>query len=162
MATVTATAPSARSVAPATLEKITVARVLSGISTDPSNRKVSLALAKAALQTLNHKEAQSAILDAVVKHTLTPSEAANLLPMDEKVVRVVGVQFANPATFLAAAIPLSISGDISTTLNPKTFSTGSYGWSYSGKLVVTLPDGRSVRTQASINLVVIGSKPDKE
>ena len=42
--------------------------------------------------------------------------------------------------------------------NPKTFSTGSVGWNFNGKVMVTLPDGTEVRVQITGNAVVVGSK----
>jgi hypothetical protein len=91
---------------------------------------------------------------------IKPGEAAKLLDALEQTVRVVATQFADATEFLKAAQPVKLEGKgLSVTLTPKTFSTGSYGWSSNGKLVVTLPNGKGVRVQGSINLVVIGSKP---
>jgi hypothetical protein len=62
------------------------------------------------------------------------------------------------ADFQAHATPLR--GDIAGSglvFEPRQFSTGSYGWSYNGKLLVEL-GGRMVTVQANINLVVAHSK----
>lgn len=50
-------------------------------------------------------------------------------------------------------------GTSNVTAKPKVFSTGSFGWNYCGK--VELPVGEeSVSVQCSINLIVVGSKPE--
>ena len=67
--------------------------------------------------------------------------------------------FPNSDAFLKTAADVSANA-LAFTVSPKKFSTGSYGWSYNGKLNVSLPDGKLVRVQASVNLVVIGSKPE--
>jgi hypothetical protein len=72
----------------------------------------------------------------------------------------VAAQFDSPDDFLILADNVKLVGDgIAVTLKPKAFKTGSYGWSFTGKLAVTLPDGKAVRCQGSVNLVAIGSKP---
>jgi hypothetical protein len=40
---------------------------------------------------------------------------------------------------------------------PKEFSTGSFGWNYSGKMVIEV-DGVRVPVQVGVNLTVVGSK----
>ena len=55
-----------------------------------------------------------------------------------------------------ATITLDVDGgSVGATLKPRTFSTGSTG--YSGQLKVEGTDGR--RYQVSVNVVLIGSKP---
>lgn len=61
--------------------------------------------------------------------------------------------------FLAAARALGIAiGDSQISAKPRMFASGSYGWNYCGKVDVPVAGG-SVKVQASINLVVVGSKP---
>lgn len=61
--------------------------------------------------------------------------------------------------YLAAAKPLSVKvGDAPLIAVVKEFSTGSMGWSVSGKLVI-LVDGVPVTCQVGLNVTVIGSKP---
>lgn len=48
-------------------------------------------------------------------------------------------------------------GEFPAYLDPRQFSTGSYGWGFSGK-VTMMVDGKPVQCQASINVTVIGSK----
>jgi hypothetical protein len=49
-------------------------------------------------------------------------------------------------------------GDTTLRLEPQEFSSGSYGWGYFGKLTADV-NGVPVKFQASINIVVAGSKP---
>ena len=103
------------------------------------------------------------ILEQLSTGKIKTAEAAKLLAaLDPPTVKVIGTQFATIKDSLKAAQPVNLTGDgMSVTLEPNEFSTGSYGWSSNGKIAVTLPDGKAVRVQGSINLVVIGSKPDK-
>ena len=106
---------------------------------------------------------QVEILAQLSANKITPEEAAKLLGALEPTVKVVATQFASAAEFLAAARPVAMEGNgLSVELAPREFSTGSYGWSASGKRVVTLSDGKKVAVQGSINLVVIGSKPESK
>lgn len=62
--------------------------------------------------------------------------------------------------FLAAAGALTLDvGGSKVVAKPKQFSTGSYGWNYCGKLDAPV-DGGSIKVQASVNLIVVGSKPN--
>ena len=101
------------------------------------------------------------IMENVKAGKMTVEEATKAMNKNIPVTRVVGVQFASCEEFLKAADTVKLSGDgLDLTLTPKQFSTGSYGWASNGKLVVKLADGKPVRVQGSINLVVIGSKPE--
>ena len=98
------------------------------------------------------------ILKQLSSGKLKVEEAAKLLAELEPVKVVAATQFANSGEFMKAAKSVKLEGDgVSVTLSPKEFSTGSYGWSSNGKLVVEVK-GKPVRVQGSINLVVIGSK----
>jgi hypothetical protein len=41
--------------------------------------------------------------------------------------------------------------------DPKTFSTGSFGWYMNGKTTITV-DGKPLPVQVGLNLTVVGSK----
>lgn len=57
--------------------------------------------------------------------------------------------------FLANAAPIPfVVGETTLYLTPKRFSTGSYGWFCSGKVVVD-----EIKVQATLSLIVVGSKP---
>jgi acyl CoA:acetate/3-ketoacid CoA transferase beta subunit len=103
------------------------------------------------------------ILNALSAKKMTVEEASKQLAiLDAPATKIVGVQFASPAEFLKVAENVNLTGSgVTVALAPRTFSTGSYGWSCNGKVVVTIADGRQVRCQGSINLTVIGSKPAK-
>ena len=103
------------------------------------------------------------IFEQLSKGKITVQEASKLYDaLEPKTIRVVSTQFATAKEFLTAAKTVKLAGDgMTLALSPKEFSTGSYGWLSNGELVVTLPDGKPVWVQGSINLVVIGSKPDK-
>jgi len=61
--------------------------------------------------------------------------------------------------FQAKAAPLTIKVNGQTVVaDPKLFSTGSYGWYYSGKLTIEI-DGKPYQVQAGLNLTLVGSKP---
>lgn len=49
-------------------------------------------------------------------------------------------------------------GDQTLRLSPQVFSSGSYGYGFNGKLTSEV-NGVPVKFQASINIVVAGSKP---
>jgi hypothetical protein len=64
----------------------------------------------------------------------------------------------------AAALTVSIGGsgmpsDPNLMGAPRQFSTGSLGWNMNGKVTVMV-DGKPVTVQCSINLTVVGSKPE--
>lgn len=60
--------------------------------------------------------------------------------------------------FSTSAQPLDISIAGQHLLGgPKEFSTGSFGWYASGKLVATI-DGKPVTVQAGVTLTIVGSK----
>lgn len=60
--------------------------------------------------------------------------------------------------FSSSAAPLDIGIQGQHLLgSPKEFSTGSFGWYASGKVVITV-DGRPLTVQAGITLTVVGSK----
>lgn len=64
--------------------------------------------------------------------------------------------------FLQSADSITINiGGKDIDLDPRSFSSGSVGFGYSGKVTVTV-GGIKVPLQASINLTVIGSKPVAE
>lgn len=42
---------------------------------------------------------------------------------------------------------------------PRSFATGSYGFGYSGPVVIQLADGKFAECQASVNITVKHSKP---
>lgn len=57
----------------------------------------------------------------------------------------------------AKPIVVKIGDGNQLMLTPKEFSTGSFGWGASEKVVLTI-DGEPVKVQASINFTVVGSK----
>jgi hypothetical protein len=59
----------------------------------------------------------------------------------------------------AKSLQLTVDGQ-SISLDPRTFSTGSLGWNFSGKLPIKVGD-KTLKIQASINLMVVGSKTKK-
>lgn len=65
-------------------------------------------------------------------------------------------------TFEAEARPIKILiGDQGILADPKVFSTGSFGWYGTGKVMAEV-DGIPVKAQVTINITVIGSKPEKK
>lgn len=54
--------------------------------------------------------------------------------------------------------PLKIGDHVIGYVNPREFSTGSYGLSFTGKMVLPLPDNKSANLQIACNCTVIGSK----
>lgn len=65
-------------------------------------------------------------------------------------------------TFVKTAVPLSVTiNGQQMAASVKEFSTGSYGWYLSGKVVVEV-DGKPLNVQAGCNLTVVGSKPAEE
>jgi len=99
------------------------------------------------------------IIAAVVTKELTPDEAGKLLDaMTPKGKIPQGGQISN-GDFLAKAGALIVHlGEVDVQAEVKQFSTGSVGWSYSGKMLSPLVDGKRVRCQVSLNITVIGSK----
>jgi hypothetical protein len=66
------------------------------------------------------------------------------------------------ATFLEKAEPLKIDlGGFPMVGDPREFSTGSFGWYVNGKATITV-DGKPVSVQVGMNLIVVGSKDQKE
>merc|ERR1712113_802624 len=64
---------------------------------------------------------------------------------------------------LAKAVKCTLFGKtIKDLLQPKKFSTGSVGWSYSGKKFIKNIDGNDLTLQTSINLIVKKSKQWEE
>lgn len=62
--------------------------------------------------------------------------------------------------FLAVAKPLSVKVEGQTIMaTPKVFSSGSFGWYGTGKIVVEVGD-TPVQVQVSMPLTAIGSKPE--
>ncbi len=49
----------------------------------------------------------------------------------------------------------------SATATLKEFSTGSYGWYFSGKITPTV-EGTALETQTGLNMTAVGSKPVTE
>ena len=69
--------------------------------------------------------------------------------------------------FFGEAVPLTLSIAGQTQMEPtqgiigvKEFSTGSFGWHFSGKIVIEV-DGVPLKVQVSMNLIVVGSKEAK-
>ncbi len=56
----------------------------------------------------------------------------------------------------AKPVKLVING-IELSADPRDFSTGSFGWYYTGKVSVEV-DGKQVQVQVGCNLAVVGSK----
>lgn len=66
------------------------------------------------------------------------------------------------ADFTTHATPLVVRiGEQSIVVNVKQFSTGSFGWYGSTKLVLTV-DGKPVTVQVSVQAPVVGSKDTLE
>jgi hypothetical protein len=62
------------------------------------------------------------------------------------------------STFVAKAEPLKVViNGMEMTAEPKSFSTGSFGWNINGKTTITV-DGKSLPVQVGLNLTVVGSK----
>lgn len=60
--------------------------------------------------------------------------------------------------FLSSAKPLLVEvGGRQLVANPKEFSTGSFGWGTTEKIVVTV-SGVPVKVQVGLNMTVVGSK----
>lgn len=59
----------------------------------------------------------------------------------------------------AKPVELVVDGQ-KMSLDAREFSTGSLGWGYHGKLTIQI-NGKPVKVQASINLMVVGSKNAK-
>ena len=57
----------------------------------------------------------------------------------------------------AKSLKVTIAGQ-DMVANKKVFSSGSYGWFASGKMVVEI-DGTPVVVQCGVNLTIVGSKP---
>jgi hypothetical protein len=63
--------------------------------------------------------------------------------------------------FKEHAKPVAVTvGGSTLAAMPKEFSTGSFGWYVSGKVVITV-GGVPVPVQVGMNLTVVGSKPVK-
>ncbi len=63
--------------------------------------------------------------------------------------------------FLSQAQPVTLTiGDKTIEVKPREFSTGSFGWFYSGKAQLLVGD-TAVHVQVGLNLTAIGSKPVK-
>ena len=56
----------------------------------------------------------------------------------------------------AEAVSFEIAGT-PVTADPKEFSTGSFGWYFSGKVTVEV-NGKQLPVQVGCNLTVVGSK----
>ena len=66
------------------------------------------------------------------------------------------------ADFVAKAEPLKIDiNGFPMIAEPREFSTGSFGWYVNGKASQVV-DGKTVSVQVGINLIVVGSKENKE
>jgi hypothetical protein len=60
--------------------------------------------------------------------------------------------------FLEKSEPMKVAINGQEMLaEPKSFSTGSFGWYLNGKIVATI-DGKPVSVQIGMNLTVVGSK----
>lgn len=57
----------------------------------------------------------------------------------------------------ASPLAVTIGGQSGPLAEPRTFSTGSFGWFFSGKSIVMV-NGKPVKVQLSGNVVVVGSK----
>jgi hypothetical protein len=63
--------------------------------------------------------------------------------------------------FIAKAEPLKIDiGGFPLVAEPRSFSTGSFGWYVNGKASLTV-DGKALSVQVGMNLIVVGSKETK-
>jgi hypothetical protein len=66
------------------------------------------------------------------------------------------------ADFLAKAEPLKIDlGGFPMIGEAREFSTGSFGWYVNGKATLMV-DGKALSVQVGMNLIVVGSKDQKE
>lgn len=62
--------------------------------------------------------------------------------------------------FTKGAKPMQVTiGSTTITLSPKDFSTGSFGW-FAGEKVVVEVEGKPIKCQLGLNLIVVGSKPE--
>ena len=63
--------------------------------------------------------------------------------------------------FAASAEPLTVSigGQLMVANVKAPFSTGSFGWNSTGKIVIDV-GGVPVSVQVGINLIAVGSKPE--
>jgi hypothetical protein len=58
----------------------------------------------------------------------------------------------------AKALTMNVNGQ-SILLEPRQFSSGSFGWGFSGKIGHSV-GGEAVKVQCSLNMTVVGSKPE--
>jgi hypothetical protein len=66
------------------------------------------------------------------------------------------------ADFLAKAEAFTIEiGGVPLEAAPREFGTGSFGWYVNGKASVVV-DGKKLPIQVGMNLIVVGSKEQKE
>jgi hypothetical protein len=82
-------------------------------------------------------------------------------PSASIVTKKTKAPFTNVEEFMtkAQAMNIKLGDNASVIAGPKAFSTGSYGFNANGKVTVVI-DGKAVTLQCSINLVVVGSKPE--
>lgn len=59
----------------------------------------------------------------------------------------------------AKDVQLTNGNGVAVTLSPRQFSTGSVGFSHNGKVLIPVGN-RKVLCQATVNLTVVGSKPE--
>ena len=60
----------------------------------------------------------------------------------------------------AQAVTFEIAG-MPVTAEPREFSTGSFGWYFTGKVSITV-NGKTLPVQVGCNLTVVGSKDVKD
>jgi len=99
------------------------------------------------------------LLRAVVSGQMTEEEYEKLLQGHYAARSIESPCPVDRAEFLAHAkeSPLSIKG---LTLQPREFSTGSFGWFCSGKAELPV-NGKVPRVQVSCTATIIGSKDKK-
>jgi len=107
------------------------------------------------------------------KGTKTPGikkDATSKVPATKKKAAAKGtgdksfdVNLPTAAEFLKSAKPLKITVNSEEfTAQPKEFSSGSYGWTLTGKVLKTTVGGKAVQAQIGLNMPVRGSKAQAE
>jgi hypothetical protein len=104
----------------------------------------------------------SAAVSNAVKPTIV--REGKIISAPEPVTQVAGTPATKRVSPLsltefmskAQALPATI-GTQSIALDPKQFSTGSFGYGFNGKVTIMV-DGKPVTCQLGLNLTVVGSK----
>jgi len=81
------------------------------------------------------------------------AKSSNSVPTSSKAPQI------DNDTFMETAQPLTVKiGEALTVASPKSFSSGSVGY-YCGEKVTIVVDGKPLKCQVSMSVIVVGSKP---